>query len=104
MKPGHEQPHVPRARDRTIRQHLVDTLRDGPVSVGALSGEIGLPEKQIQDHLESLRRQVRLVITPARCASCGFEFTNRRRTRKPGKCPGCRSTHIDEPLYSLGPE
>lgn len=95
---------VPPARDRTVRQQLIDCLRKGPVSVGTLSAEIGLPEKQILEHLESLRRQVRFTITPARCASCGFEFTQRRRARKPGKCPECRSTHIHEPLYAIDPD
>lgn len=96
-----EQTPVPQARSRTIRQQLIDCLRDGPVSIGMLSAEIGLSEKQLQDHLDNLHRQVRLVITPARCAKCGFEFKSRRRTRKPGKCPKCRSTYIEEPLYSL---
>jgi transcriptional regulator len=101
MKPRDEQAPVPRPQSQTIRQHIIDCLRHGPVSIGILSAEVGLPEKELQGHLESMRRQVRLAITPARCAGCGFEFTGRRRIRKPGKCPKCRSTHIDEPLYSL---
>lgn len=71
------------------------------MSIGMLSGEIGLSEKQLQGHLENLHKQVELSITPARCAKCGFEFKDRRRTRKPGKCPRCRSTFIEEPLYSI---
>lgn len=101
MTPRERQTPVPRARSRTVRQQLIDCLRDGPVSIGMLSGEIGLSENQLQNHLESLQRQVRLVMIPARCAKCGFEFKSRRRTRKPGKCPKCRSTYIQEPLYSL---
>lgn len=96
-----EQVPVPAERSRTVRQQIIDYLQGEPASVGMLSAEIGLPEKQIQEHLESLRKQVKLVITPARCGKCGFEFRERRRTRKPGKCPKCRSTYIDEPLYSI---
>lgn len=84
-----------------MRQQIIDYLHGEPVTVGLLSTEIGLSERQLHEHLESLRKQVKLVITPARCGRCGFEFRDRRRTRKPGKCPKCRSTYIDEPLYSI---
>ena len=101
MKGPDTQPPVPPVRAQTIRQQIIDQLRAGPVSIGALSREVGLSEKQIHGHLESLRSQVSLAMTPARCGKCGFEFRDRRRTGKPGKCPECRSTFIVEPLYSL---
>lgn len=92
---------VPPERSRTERQQIIECLRGPPVSAGMLSADIGLSEKQIHEQLQSLQKQVKLEITPARCAKCGFEFTDRRRTRKPGKCPRCRSTHIEEPLFSI---
>lgn len=101
MSPSNEQPPVPPARSRTVRQQIIGCLRGGPVSIGLLSAEIGLSERQIEDHLGTLHKQVELVITPARCIKCGFQFKGRRRARKPGKCPKCRSTYIEEPLYSL---
>lgn len=104
MSPADEHTPVPAARNRTIRQQIIDCMRAGPVPIGVMSAEIGLSEKELQGHLESLRRQVSFSLTPARCAKCGFEFRNRTRTRKPGKCPKCRSTYITEPLYSLEPE
>jgi len=96
-----EKTPVPAERLLTVRRQIIDYLHGEPATAGMLSAEVGLPEKQVQEHLESLRRQVRLVITPARCGHCGFTFRDRRRTRKPGKCPRCRSTYIDEPLYSI---
>jgi len=101
MKRRDERTPVPAERSRTVRQELIDRLQGAPVPIGVLSAEIGLAEKQLLAHLESLSRQVKLVITPARCGKCGFEFTGRRRAKKPGKCPRCRSTYIEEPLYSL---
>lgn len=101
MKPPEDRTPVPPQRNRTIRQQLIDCLRHGPLSIGALSVDIGLSEKQLQEHLEDLRKQVPLAITPSRCLTCGFQFTNRRRIRKPGKCPKCRSTHIQEPRFAL---
>lgn len=99
MNPGDEP--VPKERSRTVRQQIIEHLRCGPASAGELSAELGLSEKQVREELDSLRRQVDLVITPPRCGKCGFEFTGRRRTRKPGKCPKCRSTYIEEPLFSI---
>jgi len=101
MNPVDDATPVPRERSRTIRQQIIDCLRHGPVSIGELAAEIGLPEKQLQEHLDGLHKQVRLVIVPARCVGCGFEFTTRRRTRKPGRCPKCRGTRIQEPLFRI---
>lgn len=101
MKRSREQPPVPPARATTLRQQLIECLKRGAVSAGELSQEIGLPQKRIHEELASLQKQVRLVIVPARCGQCGFEFKERRRTTRPGKCPVCRSTHIHEPLYAL---
>jgi len=101
MKDGEAPVPVPVERSQTERQRIIEYLRGGPASAGMLSADIGLSEKQIHEQLQSLQKQVRLEITPARCAKCGFEFADRRRTRKPGKCPSCRSTHIEEPLFSI---
>lgn len=79
----------------------MDCLRQGPVSLGALSSRMGLPEKRLQAHLEQLRDRPGFAMVPARCGDCGFEFQARRRTRKPGKCPNCRGTRIEAPLYVL---
>ena len=101
MKHKNKQPTTPPERAQTVRQQIIDCLSDAPMSVGMLSVEVGLPEKQLQGHLESLQKQVKLSITPARCGKCGFVFRDRRRARKPGKCPKCRSTYIEEPLFCL---
>lgn len=94
-------PAAPPERIQTIRRQIIDYLSGAPVSIGMLSVEVGLSEKQLYGHLESLRKQVKLSIEPARCGKCGFEFKDRRRIRKPGKCPRCKSTYLQEPLYSL---
>lgn len=101
MKERQTQPPVPGERSQTVRQQIIEYLQGPPVSVGMLSAEVGLSEKQVLEQLESLTKQVKLAIMPARCGKCGFAFKDRRRARKPGKCPQCRSTHIEEPLYSI---
>lgn len=101
MKNKDKQPATPPERTLTVRQQIIDYLDGAPVSIGMLSAEVGLSEKQLYEHLESLQKQVKLSIKPACCGKCGFEFKDRRRTRKPGKCPRCKSTYMQEPLYSL---
>lgn len=101
MKHREARTPVPTARSQTVRQQIVEYLHGPPVSIGVLSAEIGMAEKQLHEQLESLQKQVKLEITPARCGKCGFEFKERRRTRKPGKCPKCRSTFIEAPLFSI---
>jgi len=54
------------------------------------------------EHLKkSLRREgLKLLVEPAACQKCGFVFTKGRLV-KPGRCPKCRSTWIDEPRVGI---
>lgn len=70
-----------------------------------LSAELGLPVKRILSHLEHVRKSVKVpqhfVIIPAQCLSCGYIYRNRVRLAAPGRCPRCRSTHIQDPRYTI---
>jgi predicted Zn-ribbon and HTH transcriptional regulator len=44
---------------------------------------------------------LRLLVEPAACQKCGFEFT-KGKLLKPGRCPKCKSTWIDEPRVGIG--
>ena len=92
---------IPRERQATVRQELMRLLADRQLSANALSREIHLSEKEINSHLEELRRTGILILTPARCRGCGYVFAQRARTRKPGRCPSCRGSHIEPPLFSI---
>ncbi|APG26786.1 transcriptional regulator [Syntrophotalea acetylenivorans] len=99
-------PPVPVERAATLRQQIVAVLQQRSVSAKDLSMEIGMPEKQVYDHLEHIRRSFKkqgksLRIEPARCKKCGFIFEKRQRFHKPGKCPACRGQAIEEPRFSL---
>jgi predicted Zn-ribbon and HTH transcriptional regulator len=41
------------------------------------------------------------VVEPARCQVCGFVFKKRDRLTSPGRCPSCRSSRIEEPLFTI---
>lgn len=58
-------------------------------------------EQDVKHLLRSLKRsRYRATIIPARCRKCGFGF-RADKLRKPGKCPRCRATWIEEPLLEL---
>jgi predicted Zn-ribbon and HTH transcriptional regulator len=89
----------------TVRQRLRDYLRGGHRGLREISQELRISEKEAIDHLEHLARSKadgeRLTLVPARCISCGYIFSKRRRMGRPGRCPVCRAEHIVGPLYTI---
>ena len=58
-------------------------------------------EEDVKHLIKSLRRsRYRLVVTPAQCKKCGFVFAQ-DKLRKPGKCPNCHGTWIEEPTLHV---
>lgn len=92
---------IPPPRRETLRQELVKLLDDREIAVSGLSKLVGRPEREILDHLEQLQSAGRLKIVPAVCGGCGYRFKAREKARKPSKCPNCKGTFIQEPLFSL---
>jgi len=106
VKSKPKEPAVPPAMHDTARHELLAALEQGQRSAKELSGEIGISEKEVYDHLEHLNRSLhnsgqQLVVTPAECKKCGFVFSKRERLKKPGKCPVCRGESIHEPLFEI---
>lgn len=99
-KPG-KPPPIPAKRSGTVRQELAALLAEQPLPISTLSKRLGRSEKELYDHLEHIRQSGALRIVPARCGQCDYRFTTRERAKKPGKCPQCRSSRIEEPLFSI---
>src|SRR4051812_41891393 len=91
----------------TIRQHIMDALRVTRYSAKDLAAFLGIPERQVEEHLLHVARSVareagaRFVLEPAACEECGFIFRQRTRVTRPGRCPDCRSERISAPLYRI---
>jgi len=89
----------------TRRQHIVELLRKGPLTVLEMARETGAPVKLVVSDLEhvlkSLRGRERVIVEPAECASCGFVFRGRTRVETPSRCPECRSEKIEEPRFGI---
>lgn len=106
MKEKPKQPAAPHAMHDTVRQALVTALREGPCSARDLSAAAGIREREVDGHLEHIRKStaasgLRLVIAPAECKKCGFVFSKRDKLKRPGKCPVCKGESIREPLFSI---
>jgi predicted Zn-ribbon and HTH transcriptional regulator len=109
MKTRPKKPAVPLLQEDTIRHAIMTLLAGEPVTALDISREVRIPEREVAGHLEHIRKTLRttglrLQVVPAVCGVCGFVFHKRTRLTKPGKCPVCRSSHISEPLFSLGGE
>ena len=98
----------PDVRQATVRRSLREVLLAGEATARDLSRLVGIPERDVAEHLEHLERSVRhrgerLVVEPSVCLSCGFAFTHRERHRftRPGRCPGCRGRRISLPTFRI---
>ena len=84
---------------QTLRQEIIDLLNSEELTIRDLSQAVSLQEKEIIDHLGHIERTLqrqgkKLMVTPYKCLSCGFVFDKRTRFTKPGRCPGCKNSHI----------
>ena len=98
----------PDLRSATVRQSLLEALREGLASARDLSKRVGIPERDVAGHLEHLERSLRhgderLVVEPPLCLACGFAFRRRERHRhtRPGRCPACHERRISLPRFRI---
>jgi predicted Zn-ribbon and HTH transcriptional regulator len=91
---------------QTIRQQMIVLLSKEDMGARELSQAIGIREKEVYEHLSHIARSVaaqrkKLIIQPFRCLVCGYVFQDRKRFTRPGRCPGCKKSHIQEPRYQI---
>ncbi|MBN1103858.1 MAG: transcriptional regulator [Deltaproteobacteria bacterium] len=77
------------------------------MSAKELSQRLGMREREIYEHLAHIAKSAaargkRLQVPPFACLSCGYVFRERARFTRPGRCPRCRESHIQTPVYRLG--
>ena len=91
----------------TIRQKIISLLGKEEMSAREVSGEVGISEKEVSEHLAHIARSVvsqdkKVTIIPANCLSCGYVFEGRKRFTRPGRCPQCKKSHIQSPRFYIG--
>jgi predicted Zn-ribbon and HTH transcriptional regulator len=106
MKKKPKAPPVPADRTDTVRHEIIALLEGRAASAREISTSVGIPEKEVYDHLGHIRKTMskrsrRLVVTPALCLKCGFLFKKREKLRKPHRCPVCQGELIEDPLFSV---
>ena len=90
----------------TVRQKIIALLSLQAMDARELSREAGIREKEVVDHLTHIARSLasrdkRLIIQPSRCLRCGYIFADRRRLTRPGRCPDCKSSHLQNPVFCI---
>ena len=87
------------------RKALIQLLLDNPMSLADIAQTMEVTPKDVEDDLHHLqkglkRSEYKLLIHPAECRKCGFKF-KKDKLHKPGKCPHCHETWIQEPLLEV---
>jgi predicted Zn-ribbon and HTH transcriptional regulator len=90
----------------TLRQKIISLLSETELSAWEISGKMGISEKEVYEHLSHIARSVasqnkRVVITPADCQTCGYVFEDRKRFTRPGRCPQCKKSRIQNPRFRI---
>lgn len=97
---------VPSPASETVRNQIRILLGEGPHTAKEISFAVRMPEKEVEMHLEHLRRSLhavgcRLKQVPAECRGCGFVFRKRERFKAPGRCPICKGEAISDPSFRV---
>jgi predicted Zn-ribbon and HTH transcriptional regulator len=92
--------------EATLRQQIIALLRVRPWDAGGLARALGISQRQVESHLTHVSKSMeahgeRMVIGPAQCRDCGFEFSERTRTTKPSRCPQCKSEQLAPPVFEI---
>jgi predicted Zn-ribbon and HTH transcriptional regulator len=96
--------------ERTARQRIMELLTDTPRTTEQLARMLGLPARQVEEHLVHVVKTVardrsrRFIRDPSICLECGFMFRDRTRLTRPSRCPHCRREGISSPRYYIATE
>lgn len=87
------------------RRLLIPSLTGEFVTLVELAQAHGMRPAELASDLAHLQLSVRheglaLVVIPAKCRKCGFEFEP-EKLGKPSKCPCCKGTWIHSPRFRL---
>jgi hypothetical protein len=91
---------------KTLRQQIMAQLAASEMSAAELAATLRIKEKEVCEHLAHISRSLsaagkRLKVRPSACRKCGYIFTDRKRFTCPSRCPRCKSTYLDAPLFQI---
>jgi hypothetical protein len=85
---------------------MFQLLSERETTAREISQAIGIREREVYEHLPHIARSAtaqkrKLVVLPFACMSCRYVFEERTRFTRPSRCPRCKKTHLETPVYSL---
>ncbi|MBA3753358.1 MAG: hypothetical protein H0X01_04310 [Nitrospira sp.] len=95
---------------QTSRQRLIELLTGTLLSSHQLAQLLGIPERQVEDHLVHIVKTIArdptrtFLLDPSECQDCAFAFRDRTRLTRRSRCPRCRSEAIMSPRYGIREE
>ncbi|MCU0587709.1 MAG: transcriptional regulator [Syntrophobacteraceae bacterium] len=89
-----------------MRQQMLELLMDGPRTARQVSQCLGIRERDVYEHIPYVARSaaargLKLRVESFSCMVCGYRFDERKRLDRPGRCPSCKSGHLEEPRYRV---
>lgn len=86
-------------------EEIISLLEGRPMSVREICAALNLEPTNEREVIEALKRASRvlkrkgkqLLMMPARCRECGFEF----ESMSPSKCPNCKSEWIEPAKFYI---
>ena len=90
----------------SIRKQIIELLEIEECDARMISQRLGIREKEAYDHIPHIIRTVSamgktFVLTAAQCITCGYEFRDRKKVSKPGRCPACKKERIEAPRFKI---
>ncbi len=90
----------------TIRKQIIELLESGDHDAREISQLLSISEKEVYTHIPHIKKSVlaqgkKLIIIPSSCLICDYQFKDRSRPERPGKCPRCKSERIQNPRYLI---
>jgi len=90
----------------SIRKQIIELLEKEECDVRMISQQLGIREKEAYDHIPHIIRTISAMgktftLTAAQCIVCGYQFRDRKRVSKPGRCPACKKERIESPRFKI---
>lgn len=91
--------------EQTRREKIAEMLKEEAWSLLDLAKSFSEHIKVIEDDIVHIRKSLsasyKLKQVPAKCEICDYAFKERKKLKKPSRCPKCKSERIGQPLIEL---
>jgi len=87
---------------QTRREKIAELIKKQDLTPSEIAKFLDISVKTVIEDLQHIalsKKYGKMLIMPARCRKCGYEF--KPEIKLPKKCPRCKSQWIDEPRFML---